>query len=349
MTTEDGVVDLIAWKVKLTKQVVREVLNSAGNSTTIRQIAIEIPSEVLREFAPTSSPSTHASVSYSDVTVESDARNTRHSEETKHQTARTKRKAEIEPQYIYSYNQKTSSLFRTTLRTGETEEARVRNYTFPRESVWCEVAGGDIYFTGGMTDSGHTNEVVRVSWSSLEVTQKAAMKSPRREHGSVYDGDYLYVIGGSDGYCMSECERLLVRKDRWEALKPLPSKCYGVSVVVLKDTQCLYALGGWLGHGGSRDIIQRLTLDRLEWDVMPLRLPSVAASIACFKQDESKLEFVVRGNLYCLNAKTECAITLIKQIGDNTRSYCGPSYYHSGHLYCSNNDGAAERQEVGSQ
>eukprot|EP00359_Climacostomum_virens_P007024 CAMPEP_0204902226 /NCGR_PEP_ID=MMETSP1397-20131031/3538_1 /ASSEMBLY_ACC=CAM_ASM_000891 /TAXON_ID=49980 /ORGANISM="Climacostomum Climacostomum virens, Strain Stock W-24" /LENGTH=371 /DNA_ID=CAMNT_0052070689 /DNA_START=867 /DNA_END=1979 /DNA_ORIENTATION=+ len=194
----------------------------------------------------------------------------------------------LSPVYIYSYKHLSSSLFRTTLSTGEIRKERVRDHTFKRGSAWCEVAGGDIYFTGGLDGSMILNEVIRVSGNSLEVTQKVGMLSARVEHGSVYDKDYLYAIGGWNRSMMNDCERLSVSKDRWEALQPLPQACCNVSVVVVKETECLYALGGGMGKFIAFDVIQRLSLGKLEWDVMPLRLPSAANGIACFSK-ESKV------------------------------------------------------------
>eukprot|EP00359_Climacostomum_virens_P007110 CAMPEP_0204904050 /NCGR_PEP_ID=MMETSP1397-20131031/4638_1 /ASSEMBLY_ACC=CAM_ASM_000891 /TAXON_ID=49980 /ORGANISM="Climacostomum Climacostomum virens, Strain Stock W-24" /LENGTH=382 /DNA_ID=CAMNT_0052072783 /DNA_START=83 /DNA_END=1227 /DNA_ORIENTATION=+ len=242
------------------------------------------------------------------------------------------------PVYIYSYQTNSSSLFRTTLSTGETREEILSNHTFRVGSVWCEVAGGDIYFTGGNIDTQAMNEVVQVSGSSLEVTQKAGMLSARYWHGSVYDKDYLYAIGGWNRGTMRECERLSVSEDRWEALQPLPLGCRNVNVVVVKETECLYALGGQTAFRSFLDVIQRLRLGRLEWNVMPLRLPTGAYYIACFSK-ESKVWFFVDMKLYCLNALADCSITLSKQIGE-IKSRCGPSHYHRGYLYCSNFEGA---------
>eukprot|EP00359_Climacostomum_virens_P008130 CAMPEP_0204919920 /NCGR_PEP_ID=MMETSP1397-20131031/17086_1 /ASSEMBLY_ACC=CAM_ASM_000891 /TAXON_ID=49980 /ORGANISM="Climacostomum Climacostomum virens, Strain Stock W-24" /LENGTH=430 /DNA_ID=CAMNT_0052093555 /DNA_START=334 /DNA_END=1626 /DNA_ORIENTATION=- len=252
-----------------------------------------------------------------------------------------KRIVEEAPQYIYSYKRGRSSLFRTTVSTGETREEILTNHTFYWGSVWCEVAGGDIYFTGGF----QSKQVFRVSGSSLDVTQKAGMLNARAGHGSLYDENYLYAIGGWNPISTRECERLSGSEDRWEALPPLPQACYHVSVVVVKETECLYALGGTKGYQNYLDVIQRLRLGRLEWDVMPLRLPSAAFRIACFSK-ESKVWFVVGEKLYCLNALAECSITLSKQVG-MIESWCGPSYYHSGYLYCSNSKGAAKRLEIG--
>jgi len=247
------------------------------------------------------------------------------------------------PQYFYSYTSHSTSLFRTTLSTGRTMEERVRNHRFKAGSVWCEVPGGDICFTGGLdVYDNSVNEAVRVSGNSLEVTQMAGMLRGRAYHGSVYDDNYLYAIGSTA--LVGECERLVVSEDRWEALPRLPRGLVNLSVIVMKKTQCLYALGGRCSR--ALDLIQRLSLRRLEWDTQSLRLPSSAFGIACFKQDESKVWFVEYGELYCLNAENECAITLIKEVG-RIQSFFGPSYYYRGYLYCSNSGGAAYRTEIG--
>jgi len=133
-----------------------------------------------------------------------------------------KRRVEEGPQYIYSYIENSSLLLRTTLSTGETREETVRNYIFKLGSVWCEVER-DIYFTGGFRDNKYLNEVVRVSGDSLEVTQMNGMLSARQAHGSVYNENYLYAIGGVEEYSIAECERLLVSEDQWKTLTPLPN------------------------------------------------------------------------------------------------------------------------------
>mmetsp|Transcript_8264 Transcript_8264/g.16299 ORF Transcript_8264/g.16299 Transcript_8264/m.16299 type:complete len:122 (-) Transcript_8264:238-603(-) len=102
------------------------------------------------------------------------------------------------------------------------------------------------------------------------------MLDERAGHGSVYDNNYLYAIGGCNfAGNMIECERMSMSEDRWEPLKPLPQKCNSGSVVVLKEIQCLYILGGY--NRDPLDLIQRLNLVVLEWDIMPIRLPSAVS------------------------------------------------------------------------
>jgi len=154
-------------------------------------------------------------------------------------------------------------IYRTTLSTGKTSRGHV-NHKFKAGSALCEVAGGDIYFTGGRVFFNNVKEVVQVSWNVMEVTAMAPMRSARCYHGSVYDNNYLYAIGGmcpKNGNGITKCERLLVSEDRWEAMQPLPQGCSSSIVVVVKETQSLYALGGWDLFG--LDDIQRLRLGSL--------------------------------------------------------------------------------------
>jgi len=135
-----------------------------------------------------------------------------------------------------------------------------------------------------------------------------------------------------------------VSEDRWEALPPLPEGCGNVSVVVVKGTESLYAIGGFVGDDYI-GLVQRLSLGRLEWNVMPLMLPTSVYSLACFSK-ESNVWFVLGDKLYCLNALKECSFTLSKQV-EEIYSVCGPSYYHRGNLYGSNFEGAALRIDIG--
>eukprot|EP00359_Climacostomum_virens_P011239 CAMPEP_0204910508 /NCGR_PEP_ID=MMETSP1397-20131031/9019_1 /ASSEMBLY_ACC=CAM_ASM_000891 /TAXON_ID=49980 /ORGANISM="Climacostomum Climacostomum virens, Strain Stock W-24" /LENGTH=245 /DNA_ID=CAMNT_0052080699 /DNA_START=420 /DNA_END=1154 /DNA_ORIENTATION=- len=226
-------------------------------------------------------------------------------EASKEEIETPKRISEASPQYFYSYKENSSLLFQTSVSTGETREETVKNHTFKYGSVWCEGAGGDIYFTGGYT----SYEAVQVSGSSFEVTFKPDMLDARCFHGSVFNDNYLYAIGGSEHSLIRECERLLVSEDRWETLQPLPRACDHVSVVVVKETECLYVLGG------CNELIQRLSLRRLEWSVISLKPQIAPLCSACFSYD-SKVWFEEKGKLYCMNALAEYSITLIKEVRD---------------------------------
>jgi hypothetical protein len=112
-----------------------------------------------------------------------------------------------------------------------------------------------------------------------------------------------------------------------------------MSGVVMEGS--LYALGGY--YQDYLDLIQRLSLSRLTWEVMQLRLPHADQCIACF-QHNNKVYFVVNKTLYSLKT-----LQALKPLPKNIHSYGGPSYYSRGTLYCSTSrGGAAERVEIGS-
>jgi hypothetical protein len=115
-----------------------------------------------------------------------------------------------------------------------------------------------------------------------------------------------------------------------------------MSGVVLKDS--LYALGG--NAGRCLDFIQRLSLGSLTWELMQVRLPHADWDIPCFNLNNT-LYFLVKKTLYSLEPQT-LEVLPLKAFPKSIRSWFGPSYYSRGTLYCSNDEGAAERYEIGS-
>jgi hypothetical protein len=87
----------------------------------------------------------------------------------------------------------------------------------------------------------------------------------------VYHSQYLYVVGGHSGYnLLSECERYVCAESQWEVRAALPVACEALSAVVLDSS--LYALGGY-ADDIALDTVQRLSLERLTWELMQLKLP----------------------------------------------------------------------------
>jgi hypothetical protein len=120
------------------------------------------------------------------------------------------------------------------------------------------------------------------------------MLNPRGFHAAVYHTPHLYALGGSDdaGY-LSECERLVCAENRWEALPPLPRACRAMSGVVIESS--LYALGG---HDESHlDLVQKLSLESLTWELMQFRLPFADTEIPCFKLRDTEVYLVVNYTL----------------------------------------------------
>jgi hypothetical protein len=101
-----------------------------------------------------------------------------------------------------------------------------------------------------------------------------------------------------------------------------------MSGVVVESS--LYALGGF--NGTDLDLVQKLSLESLAWELMQLRLPQAGRAIACFKLSDTEVFLVVN--------KTLCSFTALevrplRTLTGDICSFYGESYYRSGKLYCS--------------
>jgi hypothetical protein len=206
------------------------------------------------------------------------------------------------------------------------------------------VPGGSLLITGGIEEYSVVREVVRIDTRrEFAVSRYPPMLTPRREHAAVHHTPHLYILGGwSDGgIYLSECERYVCAENRWEALHPLPRACYSTSGVVVESS--LYALGGY--DGSYLDLVQRLSLENLTWELMQFRLPFAGLGIPCFKLSGTEVYLVVR--------KTLCSFTTfevrpLKTLTKVFQSWYGASYYHKGNLYCSYWNGGVLSYEIGS-
>jgi hypothetical protein len=106
----------------------------------------------------------------------------------------------------------------------------------------------------------------------------------------------------------------------------------------------LYALGG---HGGGNflNLVQKLSLESLTWELTQLKLPYADFAIPCFKLSDTEVCLVVQ--------KTLCSFTALQlrplqTLSENIGSLCGASYYYNSTLYCSYSDGTIRRHDIGS-
>jgi hypothetical protein len=245
------------------------------------------------------------------------------------------------PTFIYSYNQYTDQLFRTSLVTGEHSSHRMPSYTFKEGCCWSDLSGGSLLITGGGNPA--VREVVRIDTRrEFAVSHCASMLSPRWGHAEVHHTPHLYILGGwRDSIVLSECERYVCAENRWEALPPLPRVCSGTSGVVVENS--LYALGGY--DGSLLDLVQKLRLESLTWELMQFRLPFAGFAIPCFKVRDTEVYLVVNQTLYFFTAFEVRPLMTLTQ---NIMSWFGTSYYHRGTLYCSSCSGGVISLEIGS-
>jgi hypothetical protein len=248
-------------------------------------------------------------------------------------------RSSLGPKFIYGYREDTDQLHRTNLVTGQQTRHRVPSYQFKEGCCWSEVPGGLIITGGGLPA---VREVVRIhTRREFAATRCAPMLTPRRFHAVVHTTQHLYVLGGYNEGCLGESERYVCSENQWEALPPLPRACTSMSGVVVKRS--LYALGGY--DGSLLDLVQNLSLERLTWKIMKLRLPQLGHGIPCFKLRDTEVYLVVN--------KTLCSFTALqvlplKTLTEDINCWRGASYYHSGTLYCSSYYGAVRCYEIGS-
>jgi hypothetical protein len=245
------------------------------------------------------------------------------------------------PTFIYSYKQGTDQLHRTNLVTGEHLIHRVPSYLFERGCFWNEVPGASLLITGGGFNA--VREVVRIDTRrEFAVSCQPPMLTPRRLHAAVSHTPHLYVLGGMDrGRYLKECERYVYSENQWEALPPLPRASGSASGVVVESS--LYALGGYDGSN-PLDLVQRLSLERLTWELMQLRLPHADFAMPCFILRDTEVYLVANKTLCSFTA---LEVRFIKTLTGDIRSWCGASYYRRGILYCSSDEGAVRSHEVG--
>jgi hypothetical protein len=245
------------------------------------------------------------------------------------------------PTFIYSFEKDTDQLHRTSLVTGEHSSHRVPSYTFKYGCCWSEVPGGSLLITGGGLPG--VGEVVRIDVGTFEVSPQRDMLTPRSYHAAVYHTPHLYVLGGVNHSTLSECERYECAENRWEALPPLPRACCYTSGVVVESS--LYALGGRTESEASLDLVQKLSLESLTWELMQLRLPHAACGIPCFKLRDTEVYLVVNKTLCSF---TGLEVRPLKTLTGDIRSLFGASYFCRGTLYCSNHRGAVHSLKIGS-
>jgi hypothetical protein len=175
------------------------------------------------------------------------------------------------------------------------------------------------------------------------------METARQNHAAAYFEGWLYVVGGvSHSVATSSCERYSVTLNSWEAVAPLPSPCFDLSVLVNGTPPCLYTFGGTVNKIMHNALIQVLSLHTLTWRTLKLKLPFKSAKIPCFKahEDSQKVYFVHRRSLYSLDLARQ-TIVYVKKLINAVEAANGPSYYSRGHLYCNDLEMTLVKVEVG--
>jgi hypothetical protein len=152
----------------------------------------------------------------------------------------------------------------------------------------------------------------------------------RRGHTSAYYDKHVYVIG-----VFKECERYVWADDRWEIFGIFPLKYTSFSFlnsVVMEATQSLYLIGGTASHK-PLDLIVRLDLLKLTFEVLDVKLPQPGRNIACFmlSSESTEIYFIVNQDLYLFKPSSN-SCEYVKHVSHqlNCQGLC---YYLDGTLY----------------
>lgn len=103
---------------------------------------------------------------------------------------------------------------------------------------------------------------------------RAKLNKSRYGHSLVYCDGSIYVVGGfesgKDDECLVECERYIIKEDRWIEI----GSCnYGVSdpSLMVFDDKYIYKYGGYIGYSGEIcRMLERYNMVRDEWIEIPL-------------------------------------------------------------------------------
>jgi hypothetical protein len=188
-------------------------------------------------------------------------------------------------------------------------------------------------FTGGLS----CKETVIIEFQrEFAVTHKPDMLTARAFHGSVYHAGHLYVVGGlgSSRGSLKKCERFVSEESRWEAISPLPTACMHMSCAVSEGS--LYALGGQSGPT-CLDLIHKLSLVSLTWEVLQQCLPCAIKCVPCFKGSE--VYFIVQRSVYSLQS-----LQVLKTLSEDVPS--ARAYYYSGDSLIVGSEEGPSRQYV---
>jgi hypothetical protein len=237
----------------------------------------------------------------------------------------------------------------TNLVTEEESFVQIPSHKFALGCTLTELPGGSLFITGGdptaslpfTGENPGVNDVARIdALREYAVSHLLPMQTARYFHCAVYHSQHLYVVGGyAFSTTLQDCERYSFADKRWTCLPPLPRGCFWMNGVVMEGG--LYIIGGNFCKGSS-DLIYRLRLDELVWEVLQTKLPQVANCMALFTHD-NQIYFVVNDSLYSLHP-----LQTLKILPKEIAHFYGPSYYTNGKLYCSGWSGPAEKMEIGS-
>jgi hypothetical protein len=338
------VVRTIAKRSRLTQAAVLDIfeMKSLGLSTKQISITLAVSYSVLRVFLPEVSKQVGAKLlklkaqGRTNAAVSKKLWLKRHVVASYYEANATK--------FVYTYSD--FEFYKRNTRTGNVVNADFLRYNFSRYSSFAELPGEKVLATGGYRP--YRSYIIDTR-REYAVTSTARMHIPRSTHSSVYYDKHVYAIGNS-----LVCERYVCDDDYWEEFAVLPAECnetVAMSIVLMEATQSIYLLGGQYHdeeeNGYDEDIILRLDLEILDFEVLKVRLPSPGSCIPSFvvSSESTTIYFILGHYLYSLDTLTN-EIELNRMISKKLPLFI-PCYFAEGNLYYSPRFGPAKPLAIG--
>lgn len=244
--------------------------------------------------------------------------------------------------YICQFERLYSNITFTEVDTGTSRHFNL-NIKFKAGIVWCILPYQRVCFNGGEHNRENSMTILDCLRERSFYT-KTYIHSMRRFYALAYLDKHIYAVGGYEGTnCTDKCERFELANDNWASISPLPIAASNVSLVAMKESLRLYALGGL--SLGPLNTIQVLDLASLTWTVLATTLPYKSFNIPSFQVNASQLCFVQKNALLVFSPDS-LAINLVKKFNFSLSNYSGPCYFKRGTLYYSHDSGTLQ-QEIG--
>mmetsp|Transcript_14923 Transcript_14923/g.27571 ORF Transcript_14923/g.27571 Transcript_14923/m.27571 type:complete len:270 (-) Transcript_14923:94-903(-) len=201
-------------------------------------------------------------------------------------------------------------------------------------AVMTQTPVGKLFATGGFAGKEKALKTVIVVEQHKDhaIAYRPPMLTRRSGgHGAIYHKGFLYVVGGlcNDNEILSKCERLDLKRNKWQAIPTLPHACFHVTLATAEET--LYAISGVSNLAENSHLIQKLSLSSLSWEVLPVKLPSHQLCAVAFKQSESEVFIAVNKSLYLFDCQSD-TLTHLKNLGRLVQGRDGTGTYSNGAL-----------------
>lgn len=144
-------------------------------------------------------------------------------------------------------------------------ELQIDGESFPKMAAWNTSQDGKLILTGGFEEVPKRESFV-FSIFEKKTEKFPKMSTGRYNHAQLEAGCYIYVIGGSNGSPLRDCERFNLHRKEWTAFSKLvvarecPAACYFQGII--------YVFGG-----NGIESIECCNISKPEFKLINVRMP----------------------------------------------------------------------------